>query len=126
MSAKREFPMAVKCGSATGKSIWFGPGESMSRTRFAMVGGTESVRITRADLDEAKAESAARSLLDVLNLTGSDRLLYVRALTALSPTGVDIETAVKEYAATRELLHGGCEAIKSRQFSGLQFIDACE
>jgi hypothetical protein len=58
------------------------------------------VRVTRASLEEAKAEaeSAARSLALGYLDAGKDRLVYVRAITVLNPISVDVERAAKEYA----------------------------
>jgi len=95
--------MAVKCGSS---SVTIYRNESKKGycsfvVRYFL--GSQEVRLTRANFEAAhkEAESAARSLangeMDVLTLRSDDRLSYVRSIENLRPTGVDLETATKDY-----------------------------
>jgi exonuclease VII small subunit len=112
MSNKAKFPLAVKCGSSS-VTIYCNKskkGYSSFVVRYFL--GSQEVRLTRANFEAAykEAESAARSLangeLDVLTLRSEDRRSYVRSLANLKPTGVDLETATKEYAEARAILRG--------------------
>ena len=75
--------------------------------------GDERQRKTFADLGLAvtEAETVANKLstgeLDVLTLTSTDRLAYVRAVEALKPTGVPLEMAALQFAEAVKLLDGG-------------------
>jgi len=104
--------MAVKWGSS---SVTIYRNKSKKGYRSFVVRyflGSQEVRLTRANFEAAykEAESAARSLangeLDVLTLRSEDRRSYVRSLANLKPTGVDLETATKEYAQARAILRG--------------------
>jgi integrase len=104
--------MVVKCGSTSVTIYRNTPKKGYPSFLVRYFRGTTEVRVTRAGFEEAfkEAESAARSLangeMDVLTLRSDDRLSYVRALANLKPTGVDLETATKEYAEARAILGG--------------------
>jgi len=112
MSKSPKFPMVVKCGSTSVTIYRNTPKKGYPSFLVRYFRGTTEVRVTRAGFEEAfkEAESAARSLangeMDVLTLRSDDRLLYVRSIENLRPTGVDLETATKEYAQAYALLGG--------------------
>jgi len=108
MSKLKKFPMKVRCGSSS-VTIYR---QQAKRGYYSYVvrfyRGTEEVRITRSNFEDAhrEAQAAARSLahgeLDVLTLRSDDRLSYVRAVQAVESTGVSLEKAAADYA---EALH---------------------
>jgi len=112
MSKSPKFPMVVKCGSTSVMIYRNTPKKGYPSFLVRYFQGTTEVRVTRAQFEEAykEAESAARSLangeMDVLTLRSDDRLSYLRSLANLKPTGVDLETATKEYAEARAILRG--------------------
>jgi hypothetical protein len=74
--------------------------------------GGKRQRLNFRSLDEAKKEAAAKAAqlargdVDAVQLTGRDRLTYGRALDAVRPTGVALDTAATEYAQAAKILAG--------------------
>jgi exonuclease VII small subunit len=112
MSKSPKFPVAVKCGSTSVTIYRNKPKNGYSSFLVRYYRGSEEVRVTRANFEAARkeAESAARSLangeLDVLTLSSDDRISYIRAVQALEPTGIDLETVAKQFAEAHQLLNG--------------------
>ena len=69
-------------------------------------------QVRRASLAEAKREAGfiltkiAQGEPDVLALTSTDRLIYLRACETLSKTNVPLDVAVSQYVHAETLLHG--------------------
>ena len=67
------------------------------------------------------AETVANKLsageLDVLTLTSTDRLAYVRAVEALKPTGVPLEMAALQFAEAVKVMEGGSLLEAARFFA---------
>jgi len=65
-----------------------------------------------SDLDRAKAQAEAKAKqlsrgdLDALQITGKDRLIYGRALEAIRPFNIPLDTAALEYADAKKTLNG--------------------
>jgi len=75
------------------------------------IGGNRK-QVRRATLSDAKREAnlvltkLAQGEPDVLALTSTDRLIYLRACEALSKSKVPLDVAVGEYAYAQKLLNG--------------------
>jgi integrase len=112
MSKRLRFPFVVKSGSASTTIYLVQSKKGYRSFQVRFYRGSEQVRITRSNFKEAheEARSAAQSLargeLDILTLRNDERQAYVRAVELLRPTGVDIETATREYTEARALLGG--------------------
>ena len=69
-------------------------------------------QVRRASLDEAKLEAnlvltkLAQGEPDVLALTSTDRLIYLRACEALATINVPLDVAISEYVHARNILKG--------------------
>jgi hypothetical protein len=88
MTKEPEFPMAVKCGSASVTIYKLHSKRGYDSYQVRYYRGTEEVRFTRASFEKAleEAQSAARSIakgeLDVLTLRSDDRLPAARSPSA--------------------------------------------
>lgn len=121
MKAKRRsFPETVKAGSCT-VTIYEEQKPSGTYYRLAYYMGGKRQRPTFSDYDVAKAEAEAKAAqlargdLDAAQVTGRDRLVYGRALDAVSPFGVQLDAAALEYAEARKLL-GGHSLVDAARF----------
>jgi integrase len=121
MSKLKKFPMKVRCGSSS--VTIYRQQEKRGYYSYAVrfYRGTEEVRITRSNFEDAhrEAQAAARSLahgeLDVLTLRSDDRLSYVRAVQAVESTGVSLEKAAADYAEAHRML-GGAPLMEAVRF----------
>src|ERR1039457_4687809 len=104
MKAKRNrFPIVIKRGSCTVKIYKdLKPQGTYYRVVYRVGGKRE--RLHFADLDKAKLEAEAQAAklsrgdVDAMQLTGKDRLVYGRALEAVSETGVTLDAVALEYS----------------------------
>lgn len=105
------FPILVKRGSCVVK-IYQEKKESGTYYRVSFYKGGKRCGLSFADLDKAKADAEAKAAqlsrgdLDALQITGSDRLIYGRALEAIRPFDVTLDGAALEYAEAKKTL--GC------------------
>jgi integrase len=113
MKTKPEkFPLNIRRGSSTVK-IYRDRKPAGDYFILSFYMGGKRVRQNFADLDtarveaEAKAAQLSRGDLDALQITGKDRLVYGRALAAIAPLDVPLDTAAHEYAEARKKLAGG-------------------
>ncbi len=110
--SKPKFPVTVKRGRAIVK-IYRTPSRGCDAYTVSYYLGDQRVRKTFADygLATTEAETVANKLstgeVNVLTLTSSDRLAYIRAIEALKPTGVPLEMAAIHFAQAHALLEGG-------------------
>jgi hypothetical protein len=73
----------------------------------ASAGGSTSAAWTgQKPKRRAKAAQLARGDVDAVQLNGRDRLTYGRALDAVRPTGLALDTAITEYAQAAKILAG--------------------
>lgn len=121
MKTKAEkFPLVVKRGSAVVKIYRDDTKKSGTYYRVSFYKGGKRTSQNFADLGEAKQEAEAKASqlsrgdLDALQITGKDRLIYSRALEAIRPYGISLDTAATEYAAAKKLLVGFTLAEASR------------
>jgi integrase len=110
MKVPDEFPVAVKQGSCTVK-IYRGANKGYPGFKVAYYGNDGRRKVqTFADYDDAhkeakkKVESLAMGNLAALTLTNDDRLVYLRARSAVDPVGVPLDVAAREYAEAKKLL----------------------
>jgi hypothetical protein len=109
--SEKEFPVAVKAGSSVVK-VYRDRKRSGDYYRLVYYLGGKRQRLNFRSLDEAKKEAAAKAAqlargdVDAVQLTGRDRLTYGRALDAVRPTGVALDTAATEYAQAAKILAG--------------------
>ena len=74
--------------------------------------GGRRKQVRRANLDEARLEAnlvltkLAQGEPDVLALTSTDRLIYLRACEALATINVPLDVAISEYVHARNILKG--------------------
>ena len=119
--SKTKFPMVVKRGHTIVK-IYLTPSHGCDAFTVVYYLGEKRFRKTFGDLNlaiqeaEAKANSLSTGQLDVLTLTNADRLAYVRAVEALTPTGVPLEIAAMEYAEMHKVLQGASPLEAARFF----------
>lgn len=113
MKTKSEkFPLNIRRGSSTVK-IYRDRKPAGDYFILSFYMGGRRIRQNFADLDtarleaEAKAAQLSRGDLDALQITGKDRLVYGRALAAIAPLDVPLDTAAHEYAEARKKLAGG-------------------
>jgi integrase len=112
MKAKRNrFPIVIKRGSCTVKIYKdLKPQGTYYRVVYRVGGKRE--RLHFADLDKAKLEAEAQAAklsrgdVDAMQLTGKDRLVYGRALEAVSETGVTLDAVALEYSEACRHLDG--------------------
>jgi integrase len=123
MKAKPEtFPIAVSKGSATVKIYRDQSKASGTYYRVSFYKGSKRERLNCTTLEEAKSEANAKAAqlargdLDALQLTGRDRLVYGRALEAIRPLGIALDTAAHEYFEAKKLLAGHSLADAARLY----------
>ena len=108
---KSEFPLTVRAGS-TALKIYRDRKPSGDYFRLVYYLGGKRHRLNFKSLDAAKTEAAAKAAqlsrgdVDAAQLNGRDRLTYGRALDAILPTGVALDTAATEYAQAARILAG--------------------
>ena len=106
-----KFPISVKAGSSSVK-IYRDRKRSGDYFRLVFYLSGKRHRLNFNSLDAAKKEAAAKAAqlargdLDAVQLTGSDRLTYGRALDAIKGTGVALDAAATEYAQAAKTLAG--------------------
>ena len=112
MRAKAEaFPLTLKAGSTIVK-IYLDAKPSGDYYRVVYHLGGKRHRLNFSDLHRAKAEAQAKAAqlargdVDAVQLNGKDRLTYGRALDAIHPAGVALDTAATEYAQAAKMLAG--------------------
>jgi integrase len=104
-------PTVVRIGNAAVK-VYHGKSRGYDLFTVVHYAGGQRKRETFAKLEDAKdrAREVARAMLNgrisVLELAGTDREGYVRALELLEPLGVPLHAAIEEYVAARGHLHG--------------------
>ena len=108
---EKEFPLTVRAGS-TALKIYRDRKRSGDYFRLVYYLGGKRHRLNSNSLDAAKREAMAkvaqlpRGDVDAVQLNGRDRLTYGRALDAIRPTGVALDTAATEYAQAARILAG--------------------
>ena len=111
MKKPKKWPKVVKVGHSIVK-IYRTPSNGKEQFTVSYYLGDKRIRKTYSDYGKAftDAETTADKLstgeVNVLDLTGEDRLSYVRALAALKPTGVSIEMAALHFAEAHRILKG--------------------
>jgi integrase len=112
MRAKAEaFPLTVKAGS-TAVKIYRDRKPSGDYYRVVYYLGGKRYRLSFTALEEARTEAQAKAAqlargdLDAVQLNGRDRLTYGRALDAIRPAGIALDTAATEYAQAAKILAG--------------------
>lgn len=109
--SKPKFPITVKRGHTKVK-IYRTPSRGCDAYTVSYYLGDKRIRKSFADLGLAatEAETVANTLstgeLNVLKLESGDRLAYVRAMEALTPTGAPLEMAAIQFAEAHKLLKG--------------------
>jgi len=110
MKTKTEkFPLSIRRGSSTVK-IYRDRKPAGDYFILSFYMGGRRIRQNFADLEtarieaEAKAAQLSRGDLDALQITGRDRLVYGRALAAVAPLDVALDSAAHEYAEARKKL----------------------
>jgi hypothetical protein len=121
MKAKPEtFPISIRRGSASVK-IYREKKSSGIYFRVSFYAGGKRCGLNFADLDTAKTEAAAKAFqlsrgdVDAVKITGQDRVVYGRALEAIRPFGVELDSAALEYAGAKTVL-GGHSLIEAAGF----------
>lgn len=124
MSKKRPtFPLSVQKGCVTVKIYRV---QNKGRTAYTVsyfANGKRSQKMftdfTGAEADaKAKADALSKGEVEVLELTNSDRLAYLHALEVLTPTGVALEMAAKEYAEAWKAMGGKASILEAaREFA---------
>jgi integrase len=106
-----KFPISVKAGS-TAVKIYRDRKRSRDYFRLVFYLGGKRNRLNFNSLEAAKKEAAAKAAqlargdVDAIQLTGRDRLIYGRALDAITATGVALDAAATEYAQAAKTLAG--------------------
>ena len=105
------FPLTVKAGS-TAVKIYRDRKPSGDYYRVVYYLGGKRHRLNFTTLEEARTEAQAKAAqlargdVDAVQLNGRDRLTYGRALDAIRPAGVALDTAATEYAQAVKILAG--------------------
>lgn len=122
MAIPSKFPVRVRSGSVTVKIYRSRSSKNyLSYVVVHSVGGKRKVQ-TFSDYADAHNEAAgiaeklAKGELDILQLTGADRLAYAHALAELKPTGVALEFATQEYATAQKILAGRTTLLEAVKF----------
>ena len=108
---EKEFPLTVKAGS-TAVKIYRDRKPSGDYFRLVYYLGGKRHRLCFSSLDAARTEASAKAAqlargdADAVQFNGKDRLTYGRALDAIRPTGVALDTAATEYAQAARILAG--------------------
>lgn len=108
---KVKFPYLVKVGSSS-VTIYRQTKPSGDYYILSYYLGGKRQRPTYANFEEAKIEAEAKAAqlargdVDAVQLTGRDRLVYGRALDAISATGLALDAVAIDYAAAHKLLEG--------------------
>ncbi len=112
MKAKSDkFPLSVRRGSATVK-IYRERKPSGDYFRVSFYKGTVRQGLNFSDLKAAKSEAEAKAAqlsrgdIEAMAVTGRDRLVYARALEAVRPLGVALDSAALEYSEAKIVLDG--------------------
>ena len=112
MKAKSEkFPLSVRRGSVTVK-IYRERKPSGDYFRVSFYKGTVRHGLNFSDLNAAKSEAEAKAAqlsrgdIEAMAVTGRDRLVYARALEAIRPLGVALDSAALEYSEAKKVLDG--------------------
>jgi integrase len=119
-SRNKDFPITIKAGSSSVK-IYRETKSNGEYFRVCYYAESKRQRLTFSSLEEAKTEARIKaSLLSrgdtaALQLTGQDRLIYGRAIDAISPFNVPLDAAVIEYAEARQVL-GGRSLLEAARF----------
>jgi hypothetical protein len=106
-----KFPISVKAGSSSVK-IYRDRKRSGHCFLLVFYLGRKRRRLNFSSLDAARKEAAAKAAqlargdMDAVQLTGRDRLIYGRALDAITATGVALDAAATEYAQPAKTLAG--------------------
>ena len=120
MKAKADkFPLSVRRGSATVK-IYRERKPSGDYFRVSFYKGTVRHGLNFTDLNAAKSEAEAKAAqlsrgdIDAMAVTGRDRVVYARALEAIRPLGVPLDSAALEYSEAKKVLdaHSLAEAAR--------------
>jgi integrase len=109
---KDTFPLEIKRGNAA-VNIYRLKNRGYVEYRLAWYGpdGKRQVK-SYSDLQKAKDEAASkanelsRGEIVSLDLTGADRLAYIRAVETLKPFGIPLEIATMQFAEASKLLPG--------------------
>ncbi len=107
------FPLIISKGHASVK-IYKGTNRGKDIFTLSYVTASGRQRENFMDLEEARREANTRAALlaqgdlEALKLTGRERQIFVAAAEALSPTGVSLDIAAREFAKAFEILgHDG-------------------
>lgn len=120
MKKPKVWPKVVKVGHSIVK-IYRTPSNGREQFTVSYYLGDKRVRKTYSDYGKAftDAETTAAKLstgeVNVLDLTGVDRLAYVRAIETLKPTGVPLEMAALHFAEAYKIL-GDANLVEAAQF----------
>jgi hypothetical protein len=122
MSIPSKFPVRVRSGSVTVKI--YRSKNSKNYVSYVVVhsiAGKRKVQ-TFSDYRDAHEEASgiaqklAKGEIEIVQLTGADRLAYGHALAELGPTGVALEVAAQEYAEAHKILGGRTTLIEAIKF----------
>jgi integrase len=118
----RKFPYIIKVANVTAKiyrgkahgypfftAVYYHDGK---RTRKAF----GSFQKARAFAQEVAIQTA-RGQANVLSLTSADRDSYMAALNLLQPLGMPLHSAIEEYVAAREHLHGESLLVAAKAYA---------
>jgi integrase len=116
-----KFPLTIKAGSSSVKIYRESREDGSVYYKLSYHLGGKRHRPSFADLDEAKNEATAKAAqlsrgdIDAMQLNGSDRLAYGRALEAVRQFNVPLDAAAIDYASARKVL-GNHSLMEAAQF----------
>jgi integrase len=127
---KDKFPLEIKRGNAT-VTIYRRKHHGYMEYRLAWYGpdGKRQVK-SFSNPQKAKDEAAAklnalsRGEIASLDLTGKDRLAYMRAVEVLKPFGLPLEMAAMRFAEASKLLNGASLVDAARFYAKRHKVDA--
>ena len=125
---KAKFPKVIRVGHSRA-TIYMTPSHGSEAFTVVWYEGTTRKRKVFNELHLAethattKVTSQAHGELDILHLTGEERLAYVRAKEALAEFNLAVDSAAIEYRDAKRLLRGGSLLEAARYYSALRLHD---
>lgn len=125
---KAKFPKVIRVGHSKA-TIYKTPSHGSDAFTVVWYEGKARKRKVFAELNLAethattKVTSQAHGELDILQLTGEERLAYVRAKEALAEFNLAVDSAAIEYRDAKRLLRGGSLLEAARYYSEHRLYD---
>jgi integrase len=125
---KSEFPKVVKVGQ-TKATIYYTPSHGCAAYTVAWYEGAARKRKSFGDYDAAelhanvKVKSLALGEAEVINLSGEDRLSYVRSRDTVAEFGLSLDSVAVEYRDAKRLVRDKSLVDVARYYAEHQLLD---